>query len=144
VSEAAAVDSPVGWVAEHVRRYVETGGEQGHEWKPGVPTLVLTTTGRKSGLPRRTGLIYGQDGADYVVVASQGGADEHPLWYRNLLADPTVTVQVKSETFDARARTADPAEKARLWPVMAAIWPAYDDYQAKTDRDIPVVILERV
>src|SRR5881227_2969543 len=117
------MDSPVAWVADHVRRYVETDGEQGHEWKPGVPTLVLTTTGRKSGLPRRTGLIYGQDGADYVVVASQGGANEHPLWYRNLLADPAVTVQVKSETFDARARTADPGDKARLWPVMAAIWP---------------------
>jgi len=142
VSEATAVDSPVGWVADHVRRYVETGGEQGHEWKPGVPTLVLTTTGRKSGLPRRTGLIYGQDGDNYVVVASQGGADEHPLWYRNLLAEPAVTVQVKSETFGARARTADAAEKARLWPVMAKIWPAYDDYQAKTDRDIPVIVLE--
>ncbi|GAB3211846.1 nitroreductase family deazaflavin-dependent oxidoreductase [Marinactinospora thermotolerans] len=128
--------------AEHVKRYIETNGEEGHDWQ-GTTTLILTTTGRKSGKPRSTPLIYRTDGDDYVVVASNGGATEHPLWYRNLLADPEVTVQVKGDRFRARARTASEEEKTRLWPRMAATWPAYDEYQTKTDRSIPVVILQR-
>lgn len=136
------VDSALDWVADHTRRYVESGGEDGHDWN-GVPTLVLTTRGRRSGRLRRNALIYGRDGDSVVIVASRGGDDHHPLWYLNLAEDPAVTVQVGPDVFDARARTADPDEKARLWPVMAAIWPAYDEYQAKTDRDIPVVILDR-
>ncbi|MFL6127961.1 MAG: nitroreductase family deazaflavin-dependent oxidoreductase [Mycobacteriales bacterium] len=135
------VDSPRGWVNEHIQRYVRTGGADGHEWKPGVPTLLLTTRGRKSGLLRRTALIYGRDGDSYVVVASQGGLPEHPAWYLNLDADPRVHVQVGSEELDARARTATGEERARLWRDMAAVWPAYDDYQRKTDREIPVVVL---
>ncbi|MBO4210452.1 nitroreductase family deazaflavin-dependent oxidoreductase [Micromonospora echinofusca] len=137
------LDSPEGWVADHIQRYVATGGAEGHEWRPGVFTLLLTTRGRRSGKLRRTALIYGRDGDRYVVVASQGGDPRHPAWYLNLLDDPQVEVQVGAETFHAVARTADPAEKARLWPVMTAIWPAYDDYQARTDRDIPLVLLER-
>jgi deazaflavin-dependent oxidoreductase (nitroreductase family) len=142
--ERQVVDSPRGWVNRHIQRYVATGGADGHEWRPGVPTLLLTTRGRRSGLLRRTALIYGRDGDAYVVVASQGGDPKHPAWYLNLEADPAVHVQVAAEEFDARARTATGEERARLWREMAAIWPAYDDYQRKTDREIPVVVLEVV
>ena len=144
MTEPEVVDSPVGWVNRHVQRYVASGGEKGHEWRPGVPTLLLTTRGRKSGLLRRTALIYGRDGDSYVVVASQGGDPTHPAWYLNLSADPRVHVQVRAEEFDARARTATPEERARLWPEMARIWPAYDSYQRSTRREIPVVILDPV
>nr|WP_156004661.1 nitroreductase family deazaflavin-dependent oxidoreductase [Streptomonospora sp. PA3] len=128
---------------EHVERYRATGGEEGHEWQ-GTTTLILTTTGRTSGLKRSTPLIYRTDGDAYVVVASSGGAPDHPQWYKNLLADPEVEVQVKAEEFRARARTATADEKKRLWPRMAEVWPQYDQYQARTDRDIPVVLLEPV
>ncbi|WP_200211254.1 nitroreductase family deazaflavin-dependent oxidoreductase [Micromonospora coerulea] len=138
------LDSPEGWVADHIRRYVETDGAEGHEWRPGVFTLLLTTRGRRSGKLRRTALIYGRDGDAYLVVASQGGAPEHPAWYLNLLAEPEVQVQVGAEKFTARARTATPAEKPRMWQTMTATWPAYDGYQTRTDREIPVVVLERV
>ncbi|MGC4786841.1 nitroreductase family deazaflavin-dependent oxidoreductase [Micromonospora sp. DT178] len=137
------LDSPQGWVADHIRRYVETGGAEGHEWRPGVFTLLLTTRGRRSGKLRRTALIYGRDGDAYLVVASQGGDPKHPAWYLNLLDEPLVEVQVGAERFTARARTATAEEKPRMWSTMAAIWPAYDEYQAKTDREIPVVVLER-
>ena len=136
------VDSPMGWVAEHIKRYVETNGEDGHIWR-GAPTLLLTTLGRRSGKPRRLALIYGQDGDRYVVVASKGGADQHPEWYLNLLDHPEVQVQVKADRFRATARTATPEEHQALWPRLAAIWPDYDNYQAKTARQIPLVILER-
>ncbi len=137
------IDSPVGWVNKHIGRYVASGGEKGHEWRPGVPTLLLTTRGRTSGLLRRTALIYGQDGDSYVVVASYGGSAEHPAWYRNLDADPRVHVQVGAEEFDALARTATAAERARLWVQMTRTWPEYDAYQTRTDREIPVVLLDR-
>ncbi|HEY6054631.1 MAG TPA: nitroreductase family deazaflavin-dependent oxidoreductase [Gaiellaceae bacterium] len=127
---------------EHVRRYRETGGEVGHIWN-GVPTLLLTTTGRRSGEQRTTPLIYGQDGDRYVVVASKGGAPRHPAWYLNLSAKPDVELQVAAQRFRARARTAAANERERLWKLMAGIWPAYDDYQAKTEREIPLVVLER-
>ena len=130
------------WVAKHTREYVESDGKRGHKWH-GVRCLVLTTTGRRSGDRRLTTLIYGRDGDDYLVVGSRGGNKNHPSWYLNLVADPRVHVQVGAEKFDAVARTASPEEKRRLWPRMAEIWPDYDKYQAKTDRDIPVVILER-
>lgn len=133
-------DSPVDWVQEHITKYVETDGEQGHLWR-GYPTLLLTTTGRASGKSRRTALIYGTDGDRYVVVASQGGAPTDPNWYRNLAADPEVHVQVKADRFTARARTATEAEKPALWKMMAGVYPPYEEYQAKTDRNIPVVIL---
>jgi deazaflavin-dependent oxidoreductase (nitroreductase family) len=136
------LDSALEWVADHTRRYVESDGEDGHEWM-GVSTLILTTTGRRSGRLRRNALIYGTDGDDYVIVASRGGHANHPLWYLNLVADPEVSVQVGADRFDVTARTASPEEKARLWPEMTKIWPAYDEYQAKTERDIPVIVLER-
>lgn len=126
---------------EHVRRYVETGGEVGHLWN-GVPTLVLTTTGRTTGVPRSSAMIYGQDGDAYVVIASQGGAPTHPAWYLNLTAEPAVTVQVGPDRFPARARTADGDERVRLWSLMTSVWPSFDVYQSRTDRVIPVVVLE--
>jgi deazaflavin-dependent oxidoreductase (nitroreductase family) len=128
---------------EHVKRYIETDGEEGHDWRNGAPVLILTTTGRRSGEPRPTPLIYGRHGDDYVVVASKGGAPEPPAWYRNLSDDPNVQVQVKADRFAGRARTATAEEKPELWRTMTEIWPAYDDYQRKTDREIPVVVLQR-
>jgi len=136
------IDSPTGWVAEHVQRYIATDGADGHIWR-GAPTLILTTLGRRSGKPRRLALIYGQDGDRYVVVASKGGAPQHPEWYLNLLEHPEVQVQVLADRFQAIARTATPEEHQALWPRMAEIWPSYNDYQKKTDRQIPLVILER-
>jgi deazaflavin-dependent oxidoreductase (nitroreductase family) len=141
MAEQEPLDSATPWVAEHTRRYVETNGEEGHEWR-GVHTLVLTTKGRRSGQLRRNALIYGRDGDRYLIVASKGGAPNDPLWYRNLLADPNVEIQVGAEKLKVRARPASADEKAGLWPVMTTIWPAYDDYKAKTRRDIPLVILE--
>ena len=125
---------------EHVREYLETDGENGHEWK-GTQTLLLTTKGRRSGRPRTTPLIYGRHGDDYLVVASKGGSDEPPAWYENLRADPEVELQVRDERVRARARTASEDEKPDLWETMVAEWPAYDDYQRKTGRVIPVVVL---
>ena len=128
---------------EHVNRYVETGGEEGHDWQ-GTTVAILTTTGRKSGEKRSTPLIYQPYGDAYLLVASKGGDPDHPLWYQNLQADPEVELQVKGDRFRARARTATPEEKPDMWRVMTATWPAYDEYQKKTDRDIPVVVIERV
>jgi deazaflavin-dependent oxidoreductase (nitroreductase family) len=136
-------DSPKGWVAQHIRRYVESDGRRGHRWG-GVHTLLLTTRGRRSGKLRRTALIYGRDGERYLVVGSSGGGRKHPSWYLNLAENPEVEVQVGPDRFTARAHTATGKEKARLWRVMSSIWPDYDRYQAKTERDIPVVILERL
>jgi deazaflavin-dependent oxidoreductase (nitroreductase family) len=127
---------------EHTRRYRETDGAVGHDWQ-GTQTLLLTTTGRKSGEPRELPLIYGRSGDDFLVVASNGGQDKPPAWYVNLRAQPQVEVQVKGDRFKARARVATPEEKAEMWRTMTAEWPAYDDYQKKTDREIPIVVLER-
>src|SRR3954447_1578258 len=135
-----ATDSKAGWVAEHVQQYVASGGAEGHDWN-GVPTLVLVTTGRSSGEPRRTGLIYGTSSDDLVVVASQGGAPEHPQWYRNLQADPEAGVLVGTRKVTVRARTATSDERGPLWDRMARIWPQYEEYARKTDREIPIVLL---
>jgi deazaflavin-dependent oxidoreductase (nitroreductase family) len=124
-------------------RYIASGGQDGHIWE-GVPTLLLTTTGRRSGQSRTTPLIYGRAGARYLVVASRGGAPAHPEWYQNLVAQPDVHVQVMADRFKARALTATAAEKPALWKTMTAIWPPYDEYQARTKREIPVVIIERI
>jgi deazaflavin-dependent oxidoreductase (nitroreductase family) len=129
---------------EHVRRYRETGGEVGHDWKGGSKILLLTTKGRKSGEPRTTPLIYENAGDAYVIVASKGGAPEHPGWYANLAKTPEVELQVRDEVFPAHARVADGEERERLWKLAAQQWPAYDDYARKTDREIPVVVLDRV
>jgi deazaflavin-dependent oxidoreductase (nitroreductase family) len=128
---------------EHVQRYVDTDGEEGHEWREGTSVLILTTTGRRSGEPRSTPLIYGRDGDRYLVVASKGGADDPPAWYRNLEEHPEVEVQVKGDRFKARASTASDDEKPKLWRIMTSEWPHYDEYQEKTERQIPVVVLER-
>lgn len=127
---------------EHVKRYRETDGNEGHDWQ-GATVLILTTTGRKSGKQRSTPLIYGRDGDDYLVVASKGGAPDHPAWYLNLTDHPDVEVQVWGERFPAKGRTATSEEKQRLWQTMVERWPAYADYQRRTARDIPVVVLER-
>jgi deazaflavin-dependent oxidoreductase (nitroreductase family) len=127
---------------EHVRRYQETDGQEGHDWNNTI-VLLLTTKGRKSGQPYTTPLIYQAHGDDHIVVASKGGDPDHPGWYKNLLANPEVEVQVKGEKFKARARTANESEKPELWKLMTRTWPDYDSYQQKTGRDIPVVILER-
>lgn len=136
------VDSPTGWVAKHIRDYVQTDGRRGHRWH-GMNTLLMTTRGRKTGRLRRTALIYGRDGDRYLVVASSGGRRQHPFWYLNLVENPDVHVQVGAEKFVAKARTATASEKPRLWRVMATIFPHYEVYQRKTDREIPVVIVER-
>jgi deazaflavin-dependent oxidoreductase (nitroreductase family) len=128
---------------EHVRSYRETDGDLGHDWIRGSSVLLLTTTGRKSGEPRTSPLIYGRRGNDYLVVASKGGTDEPPGWYVNLQEQPEVEVQVLDDRFTARARTATAEERPEFWREMVGHWPDYDTYQQKTDREIPVVVLER-
>ncbi|HEY1360141.1 MAG TPA: nitroreductase family deazaflavin-dependent oxidoreductase [Thermoleophilaceae bacterium] len=128
---------------EHVDRYRETDGEVGHDWKKGAPVLLLTTRGRRSGEPRTLPLIYQPYDGAHLIVASKGGSDQPPAWFRNLEADPEVEVQVKGDKFHARARTATPEEKPEMWQAMTSVWPDYDDYQASTEREIPVVVLER-
>jgi deazaflavin-dependent oxidoreductase (nitroreductase family) len=125
---------------EHIRRYRESDGEVGYVWN-GAPTLLLTTTGRRSGEPRTSALIFGRDGDDYLIVGSVGGSPKHPAWYHNLVAHPHASIQVKGDRFDVVARVASPQEKPRLWAIMQAVWPNYDVYQSRTDRDIPVVVL---
>ena len=128
---------------DHVRRYQETDGEIGYWWN-GAPTLLLTTTGRRSGEARTTPLIFGRDGDDYLVVASVGGMPTHPAWYLNLVDDPSARIQVRGEHIDVVARTAQADEKPRLWRVVNDVWPNYDTYQERTDRVIPVVVLSPV
>ena len=143
VSKEEVFDSPEGWVRSHIQSYVKSDGKKGHLWR-GLPTLLLTTRGRRSGKLRRTALIYGRDGKNYLLVASNGGAPKHPLWYLNLVANPAVGIQVGADKFAARARTASSEEKALLWPLMSKVFPQYDTYQAKAGRDIPLVIVEPV
>jgi deazaflavin-dependent oxidoreductase (nitroreductase family) len=128
---------------EHVDRYIETDGEEGFVWRDGTEILILTTTGRRSGEERRNALIFGRHGDDYLVVGSKGGSPAPPAWYLNLEANPDVFVQVKGDRFAARARTATSEEKPELWKIMTAAWPAYDQYQQRTQREIPVVVLSR-
>jgi deazaflavin-dependent oxidoreductase (nitroreductase family) len=130
--------------AEHVRVYRETKGERGYVWRRGSKILLLTTTGRTSGEPRTTPLIHGVDGDRWVVIASKGGAAEHPDWYKNLEADPAATIEVKADEVPVVATTAEGEERARLWAEMVGEWPDYDAYQAKTEREIPVVVLDPV
>ena len=127
---------------EHVRVYRETGGERGYHWR-GTTILLLSTTGRTSGERRTTPLIHRSDGERWVIVASKGGAPEHPAWFENILADPDVEIEVKDELIPVRASVADGDERSRLWQLMNEVWPSYDEYQARTDREIPVVILSR-
>jgi deazaflavin-dependent oxidoreductase (nitroreductase family) len=151
MSEVKVPASLPKWIDDHLRRYIESDGKDGHMWDsapvggPGpIPTLLLTTTGRKSGKPIVMPLIYGEADGNYVIVASKGGAPQHPGWYLNLTAKSEVEVQVLANRFRAKARTATGAERARLWEKMAVIYPPYNAYQKKTEREIPVVVLEKV
>lgn len=126
----------------HVTKYLETDGEIGYLWN-GAPCLLLTTTGHKSGKPRTVPLIFGPDGDRCILVASKGGAPEHPHWYVNLTAHPTVEVQVKGDRYTATARTVEGEERDRCWAIATSVWPNYDDYVTRTTRRIPVVVLER-
>lgn len=127
---------------EHVRVYRETGGEHGYNWR-GTTILLLTTTGRRSGEERTTPLIHRTDDGRWVIVASKGGTPENPAWYENLVANPEATIQVKDEEIPVTATTAAGDERERLWSLMAEVWPGYDDYAAKTERQIPIVVLTR-
>jgi deazaflavin-dependent oxidoreductase (nitroreductase family) len=138
----AVVDSPRDFVQEHIRRYVETDGAEGAEYL-GYRALLLTTVGRRSGARRRTALYYGRDGDDYLLVASRGGDPNHPSWYLNIDANPEVEVQVGGEVFTARALTVEGAERARLWQRMVKTFPRYAEYQERTTRRLPVVVLRR-
>jgi deazaflavin-dependent oxidoreductase (nitroreductase family) len=129
---------------EHIDRYELTDGTDGHEWLPGVYTLILTTIGRNSGLERQFAVIYRSVGDNYVLVGSRGGADTHPNWYLNLVAHPGVVIQVGAQRIRARARTAEGAERQWLWPLMVETFPTFDDYQANTTRNLPIVVLEPI
>jgi deazaflavin-dependent oxidoreductase (nitroreductase family) len=138
------VDNPDGWVGEHIREYVATDGRKGQRlpgWK--ANTLLLVTRGRRSGKLRRTALAYGEHDGRYVIVASNGGAERPPAWYLNLVDDPAVHVQVGDDKFAATARTASAVERPPLWKLMTSLGPELEDYQRKSGREIPVVILER-
>ena len=128
---------------DHVRLYRETGGEEGYLWN-GAPSLLLTTTGRKTGEPRTAPLIFARDGDDYVIVASVGGMPQHPAWRLRYQAEPKAQIQVKADVLDVVARTATDDEKPRLWAIVNEVWPNYATYQTRTDRVIPVVVLTPV
>ncbi len=135
------------WNDRHLDAYLKTGGKIGHlvdftpDGGPQTPCLILQTIGRKSGKPRTLPLIYGKDGQNYVIVASNGGAPANPEWYLNLDANPDIKFQVLDAKYSGKAETAGPADRQRLFDLMAKIYPPYDDYQKKTQREIPVVIL---
>ena len=128
-------------VKTHVALYRASRGRIGGRVRKGAPVLLLSTTGRKTGKQRTTPLLYLEDGGAYVVVASAGGARSHPAWYLNLRGSPTPAIQVEGRRFAVSAETSGPADRARLWPRLTQMWPQYDEYQAKTKREIPVVIL---
>jgi len=127
----------------HDAVYRNTNGWIGHRTL-GIPSLLLHTVGAKTGTARTASLTYARDGGDYLIVASKGGAPQHPGWYRNILANPEVDVQVGTSKMTARARTATGEERARLWEKALEFWPPYADYQRKTEREIPVVVLDPV
>ena len=129
---------------EHVGRYRATDGAEGHIWLEGSTILLLTTTGRRTGKETTTPLIYQPDGENFVIVASKGGAAKHPGWFLNLEKNPEVGVQILGDEFRARARVAEGEERERLWKLMNEAWPHYEEYQVKTDREIPIVVLERI
>lgn len=138
------------WIAEHLRIYRESGGAEGHLFDSSVggglglvTSLLLTTVGRRSGEKRTSPLFYGTAGEAYVVIGSKGGADTQPGWYLNLRANPAVEVQVARERFPARARVATDKEREQLWEQMVQLYPPYREYQKKTRREIPVIVLEK-
>jgi deazaflavin-dependent oxidoreductase (nitroreductase family) len=152
MTEAKLAPNLPKWMVDHTNLYLSSGGKEGHMYTasfPGketltVPSLLLTTTGRKSGQKFLFPLFYGKTGNSYFIIASKGGAPEHPGWYKNLLANPEVEVQVGTAKMKARARTATGEERTRLWDKALEFWPPYADYQRKTEREIPVVVLDPV
>jgi proline iminopeptidase len=136
------------WINRHIDAYLRTGGKLGHlvDFTPAghaeTPCLILQTTGRKSGKTLNLPLIYGKDGENFIIVASKGGASAHPAWFFNLEADPDVKFQVLDAKYSAKAKIAGPGDRQRLFDMMAKVFPPYIDYQKKTEREIPVVILE--
>ena len=152
MTEAKLAPGLPDWMVEHANRYISSGGTDGHIYKmtqPGrpeltVPSLLLTTTGRKSGEKYIFPLFYGDIGDSYLVIASKGGAPKHPSWYLNIVANPDVEVQVGTKKLKARARTVTGPERAPLWEKALEFWPPYADYQQKTEREIPVVVLDPV
>jgi deazaflavin-dependent oxidoreductase (nitroreductase family) len=138
------------WIAEHIELY-RTDPEKAHMWDSSVaggsgllPTLLLTTVGRKSGQPRSIPLIYGEVDGGYAVIASKGGFPSHPLWYENLLARPECELMVGAKAVTARARIVEGDERSDVWAKLVAVYPPYDDYQERAEREIPVVVLEPV
>jgi deazaflavin-dependent oxidoreductase (nitroreductase family) len=152
MAEAKLAPNLPNWMLEHANRYLASGGTDGHMFKVTVPqhgeitapALLLTTTGRKSGDKFIFPLFYGTDGGSYFVIASKGGAPEHLGWYRNILANPDVEVQVGTRKVNARARTITGEERLRLWKKALEFWPPYADYQLNTEREIPVVVLDPI
>ncbi len=139
------------WITDHVRQYLDSGGKEGHMWDssvvggPGVlPCLLILTTGRKTGKATTLPLIYGETDGGYVIVASRGGAADNPGWYLNLMAHPEIDIQVGTEHKRVRARDTSDAEREALWKQMAELYPPYNDYQARTERQIPVLVLEPI
>lgn len=128
---------------DHLRQYLESDGEEGYVFR-GVTCLILTSIGWKSGEPRQVPLMFSRDGGSYLLVASLGGASDDPYWFKNLVANPEAEIQVKAEHIAVRARVATPEERPRLWAIAAAAYPAYDAYQARTTREIPIVVLDPV
>ncbi|MBT2448282.1 nitroreductase family deazaflavin-dependent oxidoreductase [Streptomyces sp. ISL-43] len=135
------IDPKPGWTLDHVKLYIGSGGTEGQYWN-NTQTLLLTTIGRKSGKPVRTPLIYGEDDGRYLIVASKGGDPADPLWYLNLTEHPEVRVQVGPKVVQGVARTANSEERTAFWPLMVKHWPSYDEYQAKTHREIPIVVID--
>jgi deazaflavin-dependent oxidoreductase (nitroreductase family) len=134
-------DNPTGWVADHVRRYVESGGRRGHRFN-GRDALLLTTRGRRTGRLRRTALYYGRDRGRYVLVATAVRGGGHPSWYLNVLESPAVVLQVRTDTFAALARPAEASERPRLWELMVGVLPKYEAYEREAGRELPVVVVE--
>lgn len=139
------------WMIDHTNRYLSSGGKDGHMYTASfpnmptltVPSLLLTTTGRKSGQKFIFPLFYGKAGNSYFIVASKGGAPDHPGWYKNLLANPEAEIMVGTQKLKVRARTATAVERGTLWKQAVVFWPPYDDYQKKAaDREIPIVVLD--
>jgi deazaflavin-dependent oxidoreductase (nitroreductase family) len=141
---AQYIPSPRDWVREQVELYEKSGGTQGTTLRDtGLPVIIVTHTGNKTGAIRKTPLMRVKDGANYVLVGSQGGAPKNPEWVYNLRTNPQVELRDKTEVFRMRTREVnDAAERARLWKLAAQAYPPYDDYQAKTQRKIPVFVAE--
>lgn len=140
------IPSPSPWVADQVELYESSGGTEGTTLRDtGLPVIIVTNRGRKSGAIRKTPLMRVADGPNYVLVASQGGAPKHPVWYHNLKADPDVEIRDKTEVYAMRVREVDDAaERARLWALAVAAFPPYQSYQEKTARVIPLFVAEPV